>query len=132
MICLTQNNGLFHKIQPTMCQRISDDSVSNFSFIILNFLCIVDRPEMRPRKDYDDYTTFVNDTFSDSKNKMLGMIADNDSKGGGSPMVSTRGGKHLSIMRDMKAARLLNTASQTTRNSKAPKTIEFETASDAN
>ena len=64
---------------------------------------------MRPRKDYDDYTTFVNDTFSDSKNKMLGMIADNDSKGGGSP--NATGGKHLSIMRDMKAARLLNTAS---------------------
>lgn len=86
---------------------------------------------MRPRKDYDDYTTFVNDTFSDSKAKMLNMIAENDSQNGGSPK-NTFKGTHLSIMRDMKAARLLKTASNTTRNSNAPKTIDFETGSDTN
>ena len=30
---------------------------------------------MRPRKDYDDYTTFVNDTYSDSKAKMINMLS---------------------------------------------------------
>lgn len=83
---------------------------------------------MRPRKDYDDYTTFVNDTFSDSKEKMLNMIAEHDSKDGGSPK-NTFKGMHLSIMKEMKANRLLQTAHNTTRNSVAPKTIDFETGS---
>ena len=68
---------------------------------------------MRPRKDYDDYTTFVNDTYSDSKNKMFNMLSENGSREGSPKNVTSpfNGSNHLSIMRDMKKARLLNTAS---------------------
>ena len=57
-----------------MSPRTSDVSVSkntnsfphhSFPFIL------VDKPQMVPRKDYDDYTTFINDTFNEKKVAML-------------------------------------------------------------
>ena len=84
---------------------------------------------MRPRKDYDDYTTFVNDTYSDSKMKMFGMLSENNSREGSPKNATFNGANHLSIMRDMKKARLLNTASQTTRNKNALK-VDFDAKSD--
>jgi len=79
---------------------------------------------MRPRKDYDDYTTFVNDTYADSKAKMFNMLSHS---GNVSPAMKSSG-KHMSIMREMKKNRLLNT-SHTTRNDKAKK-VEFGEAGD--
>jgi hypothetical protein len=32
---------------------------------------IVEKPYMQPKKDYEDYTWFINDTFSEEKNKLL-------------------------------------------------------------
>ena len=68
-----------------MSQRTSGDLVSyflNILCLISFFIFIVDRPDMRPRKDYDDYTTFVNDTYSESKNKMFKMLSENGSREG--------------------------------------------------
>lgn len=62
-----------HRTQVNMLLKTSDVSVSN-TFIFSNlFLCFlsVDKPEMQPRKDYDDYTTFINDTFNEKKVAML-------------------------------------------------------------
>ena len=62
-----------HRTQANMLLKTSDVSVSN-TFIFSNlFLCFlsVDKPEMQPRKDYDDYTTFINDTFNEKKVAML-------------------------------------------------------------
>ena len=36
----------------------------------MNF-CIADKPFMQPRKDYDDYTKFINDTYTEEKINML-------------------------------------------------------------
>ena len=32
---------------------------------------IVDRPDMVPRKDYDDYAAYINDTYADKKQNLL-------------------------------------------------------------
>ena len=55
-----------------MSPRTSDVSVSNpIHNSHLIFIFLVDKPQMVPRKDYDDYTTFINDTFNDKKVAML-------------------------------------------------------------
>lgn len=36
-----------------------------------NFRRFIEHPSMRPRKDYDDYTRFINDTYSAKKEQML-------------------------------------------------------------
>ena len=53
--------------------------------ILLPFmiLCIVDKPLMKPRKDYDDYTKFINDTFAGEKEGMLRGTVDHMNKTGG-------------------------------------------------
>ena len=40
----------------------------------------VDKPEMEPRKDYDDYSSFVNDSFNVEKDKVLQKTVDMDRK----------------------------------------------------
>lgn len=37
---------------------------------------------MQPRKDYDDYTKFINDTYTEEKINMLNKTVDLDSKRG--------------------------------------------------
>ena len=36
---------------------------------------------MVPRKDYDDYTTFINDTFNDKKVAMLKTLSEKQGNG---------------------------------------------------
>lgn len=36
-----------------------------------NFRRFADKPFMQPRKDYDDYAKFINDTYTDEKINML-------------------------------------------------------------
>jgi len=48
--------------------KTSEDSVS-YSFLCL--IVIVDKPFLQPRKDYDDYTRFINDTYAGEKEQML-------------------------------------------------------------
>ena len=38
---------------------------------------------MKPRKDYDDYTKFINDTFANQKEGMLAGTVDHMNKTGG-------------------------------------------------
>lgn len=39
--------------------------------LIFVFPIVADKPFMQPRKDYDDYTKFINDTYTDEKINML-------------------------------------------------------------
>ena len=72
VIMFHQNKDLSHKIQVNLKQKISDDSVSqiiinlNYSFSLILFVSIllVERPTMVPRKDYDDYAKFINDSMT--------------------------------------------------------------------
>jgi hypothetical protein len=38
---------------------------------------------MRPRKDYDDYTKFINDTFAQEKQGMIAGTVDHMTRTGG-------------------------------------------------
>ena len=46
------------------------------------YCCIADKPFMQPRKDYEDYTRFINDTFADEKANMLNRTVTIESKRG--------------------------------------------------
>ena len=35
------------------------------------FLFLADNPDVQPRKDYDDYTTFINDSFAGDKESLI-------------------------------------------------------------
>ena len=37
---------------------------------------LVDKPNMVPRKDYDDYTTFINDTYNEKKKQLIQSISE--------------------------------------------------------
>ena len=39
--------------------------------MINNFFIKADKPMMQPRKDYEDYSRFINDTFHEEKVNML-------------------------------------------------------------
>jgi hypothetical protein len=43
----------------------------------------VDDPSLQPRKDYDDYTRFINDTYAEEKEDMLNQTVSNLNKTGG-------------------------------------------------
>ena len=36
-----------------------------------NFRRIVDNPELKPKKDYDDYTKYINEEFISKKNNLI-------------------------------------------------------------
>jgi len=44
---------------------------------------LVDDPHLQPRKDYDDYTRFINDTYAEEKEDMLNQTVTNLSRTGG-------------------------------------------------
>jgi hypothetical protein len=49
--------------------------------ILIHFLLIIaDKPELQPLKDYDDYTSFINDTFAEDKNKLMNTVQNLDRK----------------------------------------------------
>lgn len=49
--------------------QILEDLVSKY--FQSNLFFIADKPMMQPRKDYEDYSRFINDTFHDEKVNML-------------------------------------------------------------
>jgi len=49
----------------------------------MNVLYIVDKPLMKPRRDYDEYTKFINDTFASEKEGMLMGTVDHMNRTGG-------------------------------------------------
>ena len=72
-IMWNQNKDSSHKIHLNTNQKISEDlvSIQNKIKFKIFFELIVDAPLMQPRKDYEDYAKFINDTFSDKKTEML-------------------------------------------------------------
>ena len=48
----------------------TSDGLVSYLFIT-NFSFIADKPEMEPRKDYDDYTSFINDAYAEEKTVIL-------------------------------------------------------------
>ena len=44
---------------------------------------IVDKPFLRPRRDYDEYTKFINDTFTSEKESLVTGTVDHMNKTGG-------------------------------------------------
>ena len=46
------------------------------------FLYTADKPWIQPRKDYDDYTKFINDTYTDEKINMLNRTVTLEAKRG--------------------------------------------------
>lgn len=44
---------------------------------------IVDDPNLQPRKDYDDYTRFINDTYAEEKEDMLNQTVSSLVSSGG-------------------------------------------------
>jgi hypothetical protein len=69
MLCLKK--GSSHKIRTNINQRTSEDSVSQSNIRLFIPYFTADKPFMEPRKDYDDYTRFINDTYVEEKTDML-------------------------------------------------------------
>ena len=70
---------------------------------------------MRPRKDYDDYTKFINDTFAAEKEGMLSGTVDHMNRTGGfkamsNPMdtLKTQSEKDLSLLNRSRFSRGFN------------------------
>lgn len=57
-----QESDTCHKTKKNTTPRTSEDSVIYNSIITTQF--IVEHPEMKPQRDYQDYTKFANEEFS--------------------------------------------------------------------
>ena len=64
-----QNRDLRLRLDQSISQRISGDLVSKTLLLFTYYL--VEKPFMQPHKDYDDYTKFINDTYSEKKTELL-------------------------------------------------------------
>lgn len=53
---------------------------------------LVDQPMLQPRKDYDDYTRFINDTYTEEKEDMLSQTVTNLNRTGGFDFRHSTGG----------------------------------------
>lgn len=73
-------NVFFHKTLKSTKPRTSEDSVSTSDCF---YFALVDDPHLQPRKDYDDYTRFINDTYAEEKEDMLNQTVTNLSRTGG-------------------------------------------------
>ena len=66
--------------------KISDDLVSItiiFYHVSTVFVFIVDNPNMQPRRDYDDYSRFINDTYLPKKHDLLNNTVQYETKNSG-------------------------------------------------
>jgi len=41
-----------------------------FNYVVI----VADNPDILPRKDYDDYTHYINDAFSEEKKTLLSKV----------------------------------------------------------
>lgn len=57
-----------------------DDSVSTF---LMTNSVTVGEPQLQPRKDYEDYARFINDTYADEKHDMLNYTVSSLNRTGG-------------------------------------------------
>ena len=77
---LFPENVFFRKTPKSTKLRTSEDSVSTS---LRFYFDLVDDPHLQPRKDYDDYTRFINDTYAEEKEDMLNQTVTNLSRTGG-------------------------------------------------
>ena len=82
-----QNRDSCPKTHQSTRPRTSEDSVSNshyfpFSLTFI-FDFVVDKPFLRPRRDYDEYTKFINDTFTSEKECLVTGTVDHLNRTGG-------------------------------------------------
>lgn len=66
---LCQKLDICHKTDKNLIQRTLEDLV-----FILQLILIVENPKLKPKKDYDDYTKYVNEEFSSKKYSILCFI----------------------------------------------------------
>jgi hypothetical protein len=62
-------------------------------------LLSVDQPLLQPRKDYDDYTRFINDTYTEEKEDMLSQTVSNLNRTGGFASKYSTGYNPLNTLR---------------------------------
>lgn len=85
-----------------------------------NFRRFADKPYMEPRKDYDDYSRFINDTYVEEKTEMLNQTCNFAEKRKSyaptklNPLSSLRTYSDL----EQRPLSMLNKGSMTTKNSK--------------
>ena len=68
-----------HNVEPR--ERFLSQNTSQYK--AKNFRRFIEHPTMKPRKDYDDYARFINDTYSTEKEKMISGTVVNESARGG-------------------------------------------------
>jgi len=64
-----------------------------------NFRRFIDQPLLQPRKDYDDYTRFINDTYTEEKEDMLSQTVSNLNRTGGFASKYSTGYNPLNTLR---------------------------------
>lgn len=79
---LTRKRDLSLKTHLSIDPKTSEGSVSYNSILKINHLLILiaDKPFMEPRKDYDDYSRFINDTYLEEKTEMLNQSLEFEDK----------------------------------------------------
>lgn len=55
------------------------------SLIILTCISLVDDPDSVPKRDYNDYTKFINDTYLNEKEKLMNQTFSEMHKAGRTP-----------------------------------------------
>ena len=73
-----------HNVEPR--ERFLSQNTSQYK--AKNFRRFIEHPTMKPRKDYDDYARFINDTYSTEKEKMISGTVVNESARGGFPRLT--------------------------------------------
>jgi hypothetical protein len=62
-----------HEIEP----KVRFLSQNSFVYRPTNFRRFIDKPQMIPKKDYIDYSRFINDTFAEEKEQILNKTMEN-------------------------------------------------------
>lgn len=70
---IAKKHPIGYDLQDTKARFQSQNSSQ---YVAKNFRRFIDKPQMLPRKDYDDYTTFINDTFNGKKEQMLNTLSE--------------------------------------------------------
>jgi hypothetical protein len=62
--------------------KTSEDLVSS-SNSNCSFVCLVEKPNIEPKRDYDDYTKYINETYAEKKDNVLSKTVTASSGGFG-------------------------------------------------
>lgn len=75
-------HGKKHPIGHEVIPKQRFTSQNTFEYKPKNFRRFIDKPLMKPRRDYDEYTKFINDTFANEKEGMLMGTIDHMARSG--------------------------------------------------